>query len=172
MSHAKLGVTLIAAAALAVAGSGLAHAGNSHKDGAAKAAPMRNIMKTAESAGSFKTLVKAVRAAGLNGTLSGKGPFTVLAPTDEAFAALPAGALEGLLKDKTKLKALLLNHVVSGAVPSGEVVKVSSVKTLGGAEWKVNTTDGVKIGEAKVVKADVMASNGVIHVIDQVLLEK
>jgi uncharacterized surface protein with fasciclin (FAS1) repeats len=171
MSHAKIGIALITAAGLAFAGAGAAHAGYGSKTHPAPGAQGGNILKTAEAAGSFKTLLTAVKAAGLTRTLSGKGPFTVLAPTDEAFAALPAGALEGLLKDKAKLKAVLLNHVVAGLAPSSEVVKLASVRTLGGAEWPVNAGDGLKIGGATVVKADVIASNGVIHVIDRVLLK-
>jgi uncharacterized surface protein with fasciclin (FAS1) repeats len=171
MSYVRIGIALFTAASLALAGTGVARAGQGSKTHPATGPSVRNIVKTAEAAGSFKTLLAAVKAAGLTGTLSGKGPFTVLAPTDEAFAALPAGALEGLLKDKAQLKAVLLNHVVAGRAPSGEVVKLASVKTLGGAEWSVNASDGVKIGDATVIKADVNASNGVIHVIDRVLLK-
>ena len=128
------------------------------------------IVAVAEKAGSFKTLLAAVRAAGLEETLNSAGPFTVFAPTDEAFAKLPAGTVDALLKDIPKLKSVLLYHVASGKVKSGEVVKLTEVKTVQGEKLSVAAKDGVKIGGAKVVKADVMASNGVIHVIDTVLV--
>ena len=134
------------------------------------AAPM-DIVDTAVAAGSFKTLVTAVKAAGLVETLKSPGPFTVFAPTDEAFARLPAGALEGLLKDKEQLKAVLLFHVVPGKVMAADVVKVSSAKTAGGAAVPIKVEGGqVYVGQAKVVKTDIVARNGVIHVIDTVLI--
>lgn len=131
-----------------------------------------DIVDTAVSAGQFNTLVKAVQEAGLVDTLKGKGPFTVFAPTDEAFANLPAGTLEALLNDKAKLAKVLTYHVVAGEVKSGDV-KPGNVKTVEGQSVKVKTRGGnVMVNNAKVVKADVMASNGVIHVIDKVLLPK
>jgi uncharacterized surface protein with fasciclin (FAS1) repeats len=136
-------------------------------------APQKDIVDTAVAAGSFNTLAAALKAAGLVDTLKGKGPFTVFAPTDEAFAKLPAGTVEDLLKseNKAKLVSILTYHVVPGAVSSGEVVKMTSAKTVQGQSLKISTKDGgVMIDGAKVVKADVKASNGVIHVIDAVIL--
>ena len=131
---------------------------------------MADIVDTAVSAGSFTTLVAAVKAAGLVDTLKGAGPFTVFAPTDEAFAKLPAGTVEGLLKDLPKLKQILTYHVVSGKVMAADVVKLKSAKTVEGSEVKIDATSGVKINNATVVTPDVAADNGVIHIIDTVLL--
>lgn len=132
-----------------------------------------DIVETAVAAGSFKTLVAAVQAAGLVETLKGKGPFTVFAPTDEAFAKLPPGTLEALLKDKAKLTAILTYHVVPGDVRAAQAMKLTSAKTVNGQSLKVMTKDGaVMIDNAKVVKADIVAKNGVIHVIDTVVLPK
>jgi uncharacterized surface protein with fasciclin (FAS1) repeats len=133
---------------------------------------MANIVETAIAAGSFKTLVTAVKAAGLVETLSGKGPFTVFAPTDDAFAKLPAGTVEGLLKDIPKLKSILTYHVVAGKVTAADVMKLTTAKTVQGQNVSIDTKSGVKIEGANVVKADVMADNGVIHVIDKVILPK
>ncbi len=135
----------------------------------------QDIVDTAVAAGSFKTLATALQAADLADTLKGKGPFTVFAPTDEAFSKLPAGTIESLLKpeNKDKLKAILLYHVVSGDVTAAQVVKLSSAKTVNGQDVKITVNDGsVMVDDAKVVKVDVLASNGVIHVIDTVLLPK
>ena len=133
----------------------------------------KDIVDTAVKAGSFTTLVAAVKAADLVDTLKGEGPFTVFAPTDEAFAKLPAGTVEDLLKpeNKEKLQAILLYHVVPGKVTAADVVKVTSAKTANDMDLKV-MVDGnmVKINEAKVVQTDIMTSNGVIHVIDTVLI--
>jgi len=132
-----------------------------------------NIVETAIGAGSFKTLVAAVQAAGLGQTLSGQGPFTVFAPSDEAFAKLPKGTVEDLLKpeNKAKLTAILTYHVVAGNVMSTDVVKVKSAKTVQGQDLAVMVADGkVMINNAQVIKADIVASNGVIHVVDTVLL--
>jgi transforming growth factor-beta-induced protein len=135
--------------------------------------PKDDIVDTAVGAGSFKTLVAAVKAAGLVETLKGDGPFTVFAPTDEAFAKLPKGTIADLLKpeNKKKLQSILTYHVVAGKVLAGDVVKVKSAKTVNGKEVKV-TVDGknVMIDGAKVVKTDIMCGNGVIHVIDAVIL--
>lgn len=139
---------------------------------AAKAA---DIVETAVSAGSFKTLVAAVEAAGLVDTLKGEGPFTVFAPTDDAFAKLPAGTVEDLLKpeNKDRLVAILTYHVVPGKIMSPDIAgKTSAVKTVQGSELTVDATDGVKVDEASVVTADIETSNGVIHVIDAVVLPK
>ena len=133
-----------------------------------------DIVDTAIGAGSFTTLVAAVQAAGLEGALRGEGPFTVFAPTDEAFEKLPAGTVESLLKpeNKDKLVAILTYHVVPGKVKAADVVKVKSAKTVQGQSVKVDASNGVKINDAKVEKADIDCSNGVIHVIDTVLLPK
>jgi uncharacterized surface protein with fasciclin (FAS1) repeats len=138
---------------------------------------MADIVDTAIAAGSFKTLVTAVKAAGLVDTLKGNGPFTVFAPNDEAFAKLPQGTVEGLLKDVPKLKAVLTYHVVSGKVMAADVVKLKTAKTVQGQEVKIDAAKwhlhmNPKINDANVVKADVVADNGVIHVIDKVLLPK
>ncbi|MCX6829725.1 MAG: fasciclin domain-containing protein [candidate division Zixibacteria bacterium] len=134
---------------------------------------MNNIVQTAISAGSFKTLVAAVQAAGLAETLSGNGPFTVFAPTDEAFAKLPAGTVDALLKDKEKLASILTYHVVSGQVTAADAVKLTEAKTVNGQSFKIVAgKDGVMIDNAKVIKADIMTSNGVIHVIDSVMLPR
>jgi uncharacterized surface protein with fasciclin (FAS1) repeats len=132
----------------------------------------KDIVDTAVAAGSFNTLATALKAAGLVETLKGPGPFTVFAPTDEAFAKLPAGALDGLLKDKAKLTAVLTYHVVSGKVMAADAAKLTSAKTVQGQSLKIDASSGVKVDGAKVVKADVLASNGVIHVIDAVVMPK
>jgi uncharacterized surface protein with fasciclin (FAS1) repeats len=133
----------------------------------------KDIVDTAVAAGSFKTLATALGEAGLVATLKGPGPFTVFAPTDEAFAKLPAGALEKLLGDKEKLKAVLLYHVVSGKVTAQDVVKLTSAKTVQGGTVAISAKGGkVMVNASTVATADVMASNGVIHVIDTVLMPK
>jgi transforming growth factor-beta-induced protein len=133
---------------------------------------MQDIVDTAVAAGSFKTLVAAVQAAELVETLKSAGPFTVFAPTDEAFAKLPAGTVETLLKpeNKAKLQAVLTYHVVGGKVLAADVVNLKTAKTVQGQELKINTTSGVKVDEANVVKTDILCSNGVIHIIDAVVL--
>ncbi len=133
----------------------------------------KDIVDTAVAAGSFTTLVAAVKAAGLVETLKGDGPFTVFAPTDEAFAKLPEGTVETLLKpeNKDKLIAILTYHVVAGKVLAADVVKLESAETVQGQSVKIMTHDGsVMINDATVVAADIMTSNGVIHVIDTVIL--
>jgi len=139
---------------------------------ASAAAMAKDIVQTATEAGSFKTLLTAVKAAGLVETLQGKGPFTVFAPTDAAFAALPAGTLEKLLADKEALKKVLLYHVVQGAVTADQVVGLTSATSVEGSPIAISVKDGTVYlnGSAKVVTPDVMASNGVIHVIDKVIL--
>jgi len=136
------------------------------------AAPANDIVDVAAGAGSFNTLVAAVKAADLVETLKGKGPFTVFAPTDEAFAKIPKADLDALLADKEKLTAVLTYHVVPGKVMAADVVKLNSAKTVQGGTVTIDTSDGVKVDNAKVVKTDVMASNGVIHVIDTVIMPK
>jgi len=133
---------------------------------------MKNIVETAIEAGQFNTLVAAVKAAGLVETLSGKGPFTVFAPNDAAFAKIPKATLDGLLKDKAKLTAVLTYHVVSGKVMAKDVMKMKSAKTLQGGSLTIDTSDGVKVDGAKVIQADIEVSNGVCHVIDTVLMPK
>ena len=136
-------------------------------------APKKDIVDTAVSAGQFNTLAKALEAAGLVDTLKGKGPFTVFAPTDEAFAKLPAGTVQDLLKpeNKGKLVAILTYHVVPGDVKASDVVKLTSAKTVNGEPLKIATMGGnVTVNDANVVKTDILCSNGVIHVIDTVLL--
>lgn len=138
---------------------------------------MADIVDTAVAAGNFKTLVTAVKAADLVDTLKSKGPFTVFAPTDDAFAKLPKGTVEGLLKDIPKLKAVLTYHVVPGRVMAADVVKLKTAKTVQGQDVKIDASKwhlhkNVKINDANVVKADIMTDNGVIHVIDKVILPK
>ncbi|MBO3459160.1 fasciclin domain-containing protein [Aetokthonos hydrillicola Thurmond2011] len=131
---------------------------------------MANIVDTAVSAGSFNTLVAAVKAAGLVDTLTGPGPFTVFAPTDEAFNKLPAGTVDSLLKDVPKLTAILTYHVVAGKVLAADVVKLKSATTVQGSDVKIDASKGVKINDATVQTPDVAADNGVIHIIDTVLI--
>jgi uncharacterized surface protein with fasciclin (FAS1) repeats len=132
--------------------------------------PKNDIIEVARNAGSFKTLLAALEAAELTGALQGDGPFTVFAPTDEAFAKLPDGALEDLLADPDQLAQILLYHVVSGAVYSEDVVELDSAVTLQGQSISISTEGGVKVDGANVVTVDVEATNGVIHVIDEVIL--
>ena len=154
----------------------MAHAkaqAQAHVQTVALNADRKDIVDTAVGAGSFKTLVAAVQAAGLVETLKGAGPFTVFAPTDEAFAKLPAGTVESLLKpeNKEKLVAVLTYHVVPGKVMAADVVKLTEAPTVQGSKAKVKVVDGtVMIDNAKVVKTDIETSNGVIHVIDAVIL--
>lgn len=160
---------LLLAIASLVLGSAAAHAGGPN------AGAKQDIVDVAVKAGSFNTLAQALTAAGLVETLKGKGPFTVFAPTDEAFAKLPAGTLEKLLKSENReqLRAILTYHVVAGSVDAAQVVKLSSAQTVNGQSVPVKVmNETVTVGNAKVVKADVKASNGVIHVIDTVLLPK
>jgi uncharacterized surface protein with fasciclin (FAS1) repeats len=141
--------------------------------GVASAAPQKDIVDTAVSAGSFTTLVTAVKAAGLATTLKGTGPFTVFAPTDQAFAKLPPGTVESLLKpeNQDKLRAILTYHVVSGRIEAKQTAHMPSAKTVEGSRLKFEVVHGeVMVNGAKVVQADIQASNGVIHVIDTVLM--
>lgn len=137
---------------------------------AAEAAKL-DIVDTAVSAGSFKTLVSLIQQAGLVETLKGKGPFTVFAPTDDAFAKVPKATLEALAKDKAKLTAVLTYHVVPGRVMAKDV-KAGSAKTVNGQSVTLGTTGGVTVDGARVIKADIVTTNGVIHVIDSVILPK
>lgn len=140
-----------------------------------KPAQTKDIIDTAVAAGSFKTLAAALQAAGLIDTLKSKGPFTVFAPTDEAFAKLPAGTVEDLLKpeNKAKLVAILTYHVVPGRVLAAQVTKLTAAKTASGESLTIVVKDGaVTVDNAKVIQTDILCSNGVIHVIDSVLLPK
>ena len=157
----KIFASIVAAIGLMVAAPAMA--GSAKKD----------IVDTAATTDGFTTLVAAVKAAGLVETLKGDGPFTVFAPTDEAFAALPAGTVENLLKpeNKDQLIAVLTYHVVPGKVMAADIAgKTTDAATVQGANIAIDATDGVKINDASVVAADVEASNGVIHVIDKVIL--
>ncbi len=139
--------------------------------GTAFSVQAKDIVDTAVSAGSFKTLATALTAAGLVDTLKGKGPFTVFAPTDAAFAKIPKADLDALLKDKAKLTAVLTYHVVAGKVMAADV-KAGKVKTVQGSELTVSTMGGVMVDGAKVSATDIVADNGVIHVIDSVIMPK
>lgn len=171
-----LAASLVAVFAIAVP----AHAGcgSSHEktetnatQASAKMTKQMDIVETAVGAGNFTTLVAAVKAAGLVDVLKGDGPFTVFAPTDDAFARLPKGTVEALLKDTDKLSAILTYHVVSGKVMAADVVKLDKAETVNGQSVKITTTDnGVMVDNASVIKTDIACSNGVIHVIDQVIL--
>ena len=166
---AKFTAFILAAVCIIGVASMSASADNSSKkDG-------KDIVDTAVAAGSFNTLVAAVKAAGLVETLKGDGPFTVFAPTDEAFAKLPAGTVEALLKDKAKLTRILTYHVVSGNVMAKDVVKLNgkSAKTVEGSSVSITVKGGkVMVDNANVVKTDIACSNGVIHVIDTVIIPK
>lgn len=170
----KTPIRLIAAAAmLAIAVPALAYDRAANKSKTYGTAAKADIVETAVAAGTFNTLVAAVQAAGLVDTLKGEGPFTVFAPSDEAFAALPEGTVDSLLKpeNREQLIAVLTYHVVPGKVTAADVARISSAATVNGESVSISTSYGkVKIDGATVVQADVMASNGVIHVIDQVIL--
>lgn len=129
-----------------------------------------DLVDTALAAGSFKTLAAALQAAGLVETHKGAGPFTVFAPTDEAFAKLPKGTVEALLKDIPKLRSVLTYHVLPGRIDASEVVKLQTATTLQGQALRIDATAGVKVNTAQVTKADIATSNGIIHIIDTVLL--
>ena len=162
MSRLLVAVGVIAVAVGLVAGAGGA---------GAKSTKKQTIAKTAAGSNQFDTLVSLLDKAGLVATLDGKGPFTVFAPTDAAFAKVPKSTLDALGNDPEQLKAVLLYHVAAGKLTAKKVVKRSSIKTVNGASVKVRVTKkGVKVNNARVVKADVKASNGVIHVINKVLL--
>ena len=163
----------ITAMVAAVAVLALGAVSASAYESSAKKQASADIVDTAVAAGSFNTLVAAVQAAGLVDTLKGEGPFTVFAPTDQAFAALPEGTVESLLKpeNRDQLVAVLTYHVVPGKVTAAEVVNLSEAATVNGANVTISSSYGkVKVDGATVVQADVMTSNGVIHVIDQVIL--
>lgn len=154
---------LVVAAAIAVASLPAAARADHHK---------KDIVDTAVAAGDFNTLANALTAAGLVDTLKGPGPFTVFAPTDEAFAKIPKADLDALLKDKARLTKVLTYHVVPGKVTAAEVVKLKEAKTVEGQSVKIDASNGVKVNDARVTKTDIEASNGVIHVIDSVILPR
>lgn len=139
-------------------------------DGHGHKAEKKDIVDTAVAAGSFNTLALALTEAGLVETLKGEGPFTVFAPTDEAFAKIPAEQLQAILADKDLLTSILTYHVVPGKVTAADVVKLDSASTVQGANLTISTEDGVKVNGANVTQTDIMTSNGVIHVIDTVLV--
>jgi uncharacterized surface protein with fasciclin (FAS1) repeats len=156
-----LPIGIVAALALSVAGA----------PATARPSEEKNIVQTAQAAGNFKTLTTLVVKAGLAGTLSSSGPYTVFAPTDAAFSKVPKSTLKSLAKNRAKLRAVLLYHVVAGRVPSSQVVMLKSAKTLNGKSVRIHTAGGkVFVNNAKVTKADINASNGVIHVVNRVLI--
>jgi len=163
-----LAVGLMAALALAL---GQTASAEHHEQGeSAEMAAPGDIVVVATRAGSFDTLVRALTAAGLVETLQGAGPFTVFAPTDDAFAKIPKADLDALLADKEKLTAVLTYHVVAGKLMAADVVGLDSTKTVQGQSIDIDTTGGVTLDGAKIVATDIMATNGVIHVIDTVIL--
>lgn len=169
----KFMAVLAAGAVVGMASSALAGGSCGSGEMKSEAKAQSDIVDTAASAGSFNTLVAAVKAAGLVDTLKGEGPFTVFAPTDEAFAKLPAGTVESLLlpENKDKLVAILTYHVVPGRVAASDVVKLNSATTVQGGDVSIAVKDGqVSVNEATVVKTDIETSNGIIHVIDSVIL--
>jgi len=131
---------------------------------------MKNIIETAAEVGNFKTLINAVQEADLVDTLKTEGPFTLFAPTDEAFSKLPAGTINKLLTDKEKLTEILTYHVVPNKVMSNQVISIKNAKTVNGKDLRIDTKNGVKIDSATVIKPDIECTNGVIHVIDKVLV--
>ena len=166
-SHLRRGAVTLLVVATAFF-SGLATAGH-HEMHGSKPKQGSSIVELAVTAEGLSTLVAALKAADLVGALSGEGPFTVLAPTDDAFDDLPEGTLEGLLADTEKLKTVLLSHVIDGSVLAETVMTLNSTTTLSGQTLAVSTIDGVQIGGAAVIKTDILANNGVIHLIDKVI---
>lgn len=163
-----LTILLLCLPVYAVAGGGYGY-----KKSSTDAAYSKDIVDTAVSAGSFNTLVQALKAADLVTTLKGEGPFTVFAPTDDAFAKLPSGTLNDLLRpeNKAKLQSILTYHVVAGKVKSQKAAMMSSAKTVNGSTFKIRSENGaLMVDNAKVIKADIMSSNGIIHVIDTVII--
>lgn len=133
---------------------------------------MKNIVETAKSVGNFQTLLKAVQAAGLEDVLSGKGPYTVFAPNDEAFSKIPSEKIDQLLNDIPRLKDILQYHVVQGKVLSKRVKKMKEARTVQGQELHIDSSEGVKIEDANVIQPDIKCKNGVIHVIDRVIMPR
>jgi len=166
---------LLAALCIAAGAAVVNHLAPARAAGTTAAPAPKDIVDSAVAAGSFKTLAAALQAAGLVDTLKGPGPFTVFAPTDDAFAKLPAGTIDSLLKpeNKDQLVKILTYHVVSGKVLAADVLKLDSAKTVQGGSLSIKVTDGkVTVDNATVTKTDIVASNGVIHVIDSVMLPK
>jgi uncharacterized surface protein with fasciclin (FAS1) repeats len=169
MQRIRTTLALLVVAAVAVAAIGASASAST----ASRSEGEKNIVQTAIAAGQFKTLASLLTKAGLAGTLQGKGPFTVFAPTDNAFAKVPKATLSALAKDKAKLRAVLLYHVVKGKVTAAQAMKLRSAKTLNGKSLTIRVSRGkVLVGGATVTKADVMASNGIIHVINKVLIPR
>ena len=165
MSVIKRYIALLATAAVSLAAAAPVAGAGTHREG--------NIVQTVAAAGQFKTLLKLAKQAGLAGTLEGKGPFTVFAPTDAAFAKVPTTTLAALTRDRAKLRAVLLYHVLKGRVTAAQVVERHTVKTLNGQSLTVRVKHGVvMVGGVRVVKANIAASNGVIHVINGVLIPR
>jgi len=165
MSAIKRYIAFAAIAAVSVAAAAPVAGAASHREG--------NIVQTAAAAGQFKTLLKLAKQAGLAGTLEGKGPFTVFAPTDAAFAKVPKATLAALAHNRAKLRAVLLYHVLQGRITAAQLVKRHSVKTLNGQSLTVRVRHGVvTVGGVRVIKTNIAASNGVIHVIDGVLIPR
>ena len=165
MKNARFVLALVAVAAVAATALGSSASATTSKEG--------DVVSTAAGAGNFTTLTSLLKKAGLVGALQAKGPFTVLAPTDAAFARVPKSTLAALGADRAKLRSVLLYHVIAGKVPAAKVVKLRSAKTLNGQAVRIRVVGGkVFVGGARVVKADVFASNGVIHVINQVLIPR
>lgn len=168
-----LALGLMANTATAHCGSCGTEKNHEHATKASAETKLSTIVETAKAAGSFNTLLAAVDVAELTGALSGKGPFTVFAPTDEAFAALPEGTVEALLKNKEKLASILTYHVIAGKVKAKDVTKIKKAETLNGQSVMVKVSDGeVMIDQAQVIATDIICSNGVIHVIDAVMIPK
>jgi uncharacterized surface protein with fasciclin (FAS1) repeats len=165
--------TLAALTTVALAAVGPASAGASAEGNAVSASAKKDIVQTAVAAGKFETLTALLKKAGLANTLKGKGPFTVFAPTDKAFSKVPKATLDALAKDKAKLRSVLLYHVAEGKLTAKKVVKRKSIKTLNGQRVRVKVRGGkVFVGGARVVTPNVRASNGVIHVINKVLIPR
>ena len=165
MRKSRFILALLAVAVVAAGAMGASASADTRKEG--------DIVSTAAGAGQFTTLASLLKKAGLVGALQAKGPFTVLAPTDAAFAKVPKSTLAALGADRAKLRSVLLYHVIAGKVPAAKVVKLRSAKTLNGQTVRIRVVDGkVFVGGARVVKTDVSASNGVIHVINQVLIPR
>jgi uncharacterized surface protein with fasciclin (FAS1) repeats len=166
--------TLAAVTAVAVAAVGpSASASVPSQENAVQASAKKDIVETATAAGKFKTLTSLLKQAGLAGTLQGKGSYTVFAPTDAAFAKVPKATLQALGQDKAKLRSVLLYHAAKGKLTAAKVVKRSSVKTLNGQSLQIRVSGGkVTVGGARVITPDVAASNGVIHVINKVLIPR
>jgi uncharacterized surface protein with fasciclin (FAS1) repeats len=165
MRKSRFILALLAVAAVSASAMGSSASADTRKEG--------DIVSTAVSAGQFTTLASLLKKAGLVGALQRKGPFTVLAPTDAAFAKVPKSTLAALGADRAKLRSVLLYHVIAGKVPAAKVVKLRSAKTLNGQPVRIRVVEGkVFVGGARVVKTDVAASNGVIHVINQVLIPR